>query len=259
MEDALNLTGKKFHSRLLLGTGKYASLDQTVAALEAAGAEIITVAIRRLQVSKREPSLLDVIDPKQYTILPNTAGCFTAKDAVHTARLAREMGLGNWIKLEVLGDQATLYPDNEGLLQATRELVADGFQVFPYFNDDPVMAKKLVDLGCVAVMPLAAPIGSGLGLLNPYNIARILEAVQVPVIVDAGVGTASDATMTMELGVAAILMNTGIAQAKDPPRMARAMALAVESGRLAYLAGRMPKRSHAAASSPIVGLPLGGT
>lgn len=255
--DPFVLAGKNFRSRLMVGTGKYASLEQTRTAIEASGAEIITVAVRRLELNQNGPNLLDILPPDRYTLLPNTAGCFTAKEAIHTAHLVREMGLSNWIKLEVLGDAKTLLPDNEGLLEATKVLVREGFTVLPYFNDDPIIAKRLEDLGCAAVMPLAAPIGSGLGLLNPYNIQLIRESVKVPVIVDAGVGTASDATKAMELGIDAILMNSGIAAAKEPVQMAQAMRLAVESGRLAYLAGRMPKRLYAQASSPFVGLPWG--
>lgn len=255
--DSFQLAGKSFNSRLMVGTGKYASLEQTRQAIEASGAEVITIAIRRVDFSGKAPNVFDVIDPKRYTILPNTAGCYTVKDAVKTAHLARELGLSDLIKLEVLGDEKTLYPDNVGLLEAARQLVDDGFKVLPYFNDDPIVAKKLEDLGCVAVMPLAAPIGSGLGVLNPYNIRIIREAVKVPVIVDAGVGTASDAAKAMELGVDAILMNTGIAAAQDPVRMAHAMRLGVEAGRHAFLAGRMPKRLYASASSPFEGLPWG--
>ena len=252
------IAGRQFRSRLMVGTGKYASLEQTAMAIETSGADIITVAIRRVNFDSPGANLLEIIDPKNYTILPNTAGCFTAKDAIHTARMARELGLGDLIKLEVLGDTKTLFPDNEGLLQATKTLVQEGFVVLPYFNDDPIMAKKLEDLGCAAVMPLAAPIGSGLGVLNPYNIQIIMESVNVPVIIDAGVGTASDAARAMELGVDGILMNTGIAAAGDPIAMARAMRLAVESGRLAYLSKRMPKKLYAQASSPLAGLPWGG-
>ncbi len=257
-DEPLVIGARRFRSRLMVGTGKYASMEQTVAAIEASGAEIVTVALRRLDFSRKGGNLLDYIDPQKFCILPNTAACFTAKDAINTARMAREMGLNDLIKLEVIGNEKTLFPDNEGLLQAARVLVKEGFTVLPYFNDDPVMAKKLEDVGCAAVMPLAAPIGSGLGLLNPYNVKIIMESVSVPVIIDAGVGTASDAAKAMELGVDGILMNSGIAAAKDPVRMAIAMRLAVESGRLAYLAGRMPKRLYANASSPLTGLPWGG-
>lgn len=257
MVNSWQLAGRTFQSRLMVGTGKYASLEQTRQAIETSGAEIITVAIRRLDLQSDGPSLLDILNPKKYTILPNTAGCFNVKDAVQTAHLAREMGLGNWIKLEVLGEAQTLMPDNQGLLEATRILIEEDFTVLPYFNDDVIVAKKLEQLGCAAVMPLAAPIGSGLGLLNPYNIRLILENVKLPVIVDAGVGTASDATKAMELGVDAILMNTGIAAAKDPIKMAYAMRLAVESGRAAFEAGRMTKKLYANASSPFAGLPFG--
>jgi len=254
-DDKLKIGDKEFSSRLLIGTGKYESFELTKRAIEESGAEIVTVAVRRVNISDRsKESLLDYIDPEKYTILPNTAGCYTVEEAVRTARLAREAGLSNMIKLEVIGDEKTLFPDNLGLLEATKILVKEGFIVMPYTNDDVVMAKKLEDAGASVVMPLGAPIGSGLGIRNPYNIKLIMEAVSVPVIVDAGVGTASDATVAMELGVDAVLMNTGIAQAKDPIKMARAMRLAVESGRLAYLAGRIPKKLYATASSPIEGI-----
>lgn len=255
--DSFTLAGKTFKSRLMVGTGKYASNEQAHAAIQASGAEIVTVAIRRIDFNQAGPTILDLLDPQVYTILPNTAACYTVKDAVHTAHMARELGLSDWIKLEVIGDAKTLLPDNTGLLEAAKQLVAEGFKVLPYFNDDPIMAKRLEEVGCVAVMPLAAPIGTGLGILNPYNIQLIREAVNVPVIVDAGVGTASDAAKAMELGVDAILMNTGIAAAKEPLMMAQAMRLAVESGRLAYLAGRMEKKLYATASSPFIGLPWG--
>ncbi len=250
-EDKPLVLGKKsFKSRLLVGTGKYPDFKTMKKAIEVSCAEIITVAVRRVNLSKKGESLLDYIDTKKITILPNTAGCFTKKEAIRTAYLAREAGLSNMVKLEVIGDQKTLMPDTEALLSATRELVKEGFFVLPYTNDDPVMAKKLEDAGAASVMPLAAPIGSGQGILNKLNIRLILEAVKVPVIVDAGVGTASDATIAMELGVDGILMNTGIALAKDPIRMAYAMRLAVESGRIAYLSGRIPKKPYASASSP---------
>lgn len=254
MKDTLKIGTREFTSRLMVGTGKYPSDEVMKKALEASGAEVVTVAVRRVNLDKTGESMLNHIDPKKYTLLPNTAGCYTADDAIRTARLAREALDTNFVKLEVLGDEKTLFPDNEALLQAAKVLVKEGFQVLPYTGDDPIMARKLEDAGCVAVMPLAAPIGSGLGIRNPHNIAIILETVKVPVIVDAGVGTASDAAMAMELGCHGILMNTGIAGAKDPVQMARAMKLAVESGRLARLAGRIPKKLYATASSPITGL-----
>ena len=246
---------RTFHSRLIVGTGKYASFALMREALEASGAEIITVATRRVNLSNpNEESLLDHIDREKYTLLPNTAGCYTAEEAIRTARLGREAGLSELIKLEVIGDQKTLLPDTEALLAATRVLVKEGFVVMPYTNDDPVMAKKLADAGAVCVMPLAGPIGSGQGILNPLTIRFILEAVTVPVIVDAGVGTASDAAVAMELGADGVLMNTAIAGAKEPVKMARAMRLAVEAGRLAFEAGRIPKKAYATASSPAAGL-----
>lgn len=250
----LKIANREFNSRLMVGTGKYPNYEIMQKALEASGAEVVTVAIRRVNLDRSQESLLDYIDPKRYTILPNSAGCHTAEEAIRTARLAREAGLSDMIKLEVIGDERTLFPDNEALLEAAKVLVKEGFVVLPYTNDDPVMAKKLEDAGCSAVMPLAAPIGSGLGIRNPYNIMIILETVKVPVIVDAGVGTASDAAIAMELGCDGVLMNTGIAGAKDPVRMATAMRLAVEAGRLAYLAGRIPKKLYASASSPIEGV-----
>ena len=250
----LKIGDKVFRSRLIIGTGKYQSFEQNREALEISGAEMVTVAVRRIELDKTKDSILNFIDPKKYTLLPNTAGCFTVDEAVMTARLAREAGLGNFIKVEVIGDQKTLFPDNEATLEASKILVQDGFHVMPYCIDDVVLCKKLEDAGCSAVMPLAAPIGSGLGVRNPYNIQLILEAVQVPVIIDAGVGTASDASRAMELGVAGLLMNTAIAGAKDPLKMARAMKLGVESGRLAYEAGRIPKKLYASASSPIEGM-----
>lgn len=251
----LIIAGKKYGSRLIVGTGKYASFEATRAAVEKSGAEIVTVAVRRVNLSRNgEDSLLNYIDPQKYTVLPNTAGCFDAESAILTARLAREAGLSDLIKLEVLGDQKTLFPDTEGLLRATRELIKDGFKVLPYTNDDPITAKKLEDLGAAAVMPLGAPIGSGLGICNPYTLRIIMETVSVPVIVDAGVGTASDAAVAMELGADAVLMNTGIAGAKDPLAMAEAMRLAVQAGRLAFKAGRIPKKLYATASSPLEGV-----
>lgn len=248
----LTIAGREFNSRLMVGTGKYASNEQMVAALEASGAEIITVAVRRVNLAEMgKGCMLDYIDPKKYTLLPNTAACFTADDAIRTCRLAREAGLSDMVKLEVLGDEKTLFPDNEELLKAAKVLVAEGFTVLPYCSDDVILCKKLEDLGCAAVMPLAAPIGSGLGIRNPYNLKIIMEAVKVPVIVDAGVGTASDAALAMELGCDGILMNTAIAGAKDPVAMATAMKLGVEAGRLAYEAGRIPKKLYATASSPL--------
>lgn len=242
-------------SRLIVGTGKYKSLEETKACIEASGAQMITVAIRRVNLERRdEPNLLDVIDPKKYTLLPNTAGCYTVEEAVTTAYLAREVCRTELIKLEVIGDPKTLYPDNEALLDAARILIKDDFTVLPYVIDDPVLCKKLEQLGVAAVMPLAAPIGSGLGIRNPHNIRLILEAVSCPVIVDAGVGSASDAAKAMELGSTAVLMNTAIALAKEPVKMAHAMRLAVEAGRLSYEAGRMPKRAYASASSPMEGM-----
>ncbi|MDH5763528.1 MAG: thiazole synthase [Nitrospinota bacterium] len=250
----LIIAGKVFGSRLIVGTGKYESFDQNRQALEISGAEMITVAVRRIELDKTKESILNYIDPKKYTLLPNTAGCFSVKETVMTAQLAREAGLGNFIKVEVIGDEKTLFPDNEATLEASKLLVKDGFHVMPYCTDDVVLCKKLEDIGCAAVMPLAAPIGSGLGIRNPYNIKLILEAVKVPVIVDAGVGTASDASRAMELGVDGLLMNTAIASAKEPLKMAQAMKLAVQSGRLAFEAGRIPKKLYATASSPIDGL-----
>ena len=254
-EDEFIVAGRKLKSRLIVGTGKYKDLAQNAAAVEAAGAEIVTVAVRRVNVTNpNEPMLVDYIDPKKVIYLPNTAGCYTAEDAVRTLRLAREAGGWNLVKLEVLGDQKTLYPDMIETLRAAEALLKDGFEVMVYCTDDPIMAKKLEDMGCCAIMPLAAPIGSGLGIQNPINIRLIVEQSKVPVLVDAGVGTASDAAVAMELGVDGVLMNTAIAEAKDPIKMARAMKLAVEAGRLAYLAGRMPKKKYADPSSPMGGL-----
>jgi thiazole synthase len=252
--DKLVIAGREFTSRLMVGTGKYASNEQMVQALEASGAEIITVAVRRVNLDRSKESLLDFIDLKKYTLLPNTAGCYTADDAIRTCRLAREAGMSDFVKLEVLGDEKTLFPENEELLKAAKVLVKEGFTVLPYCSDDVILCKKLEDIGCAAVMPLGAPIGSGLGIRNPYNIRIILDAVKVPVIVDAGVGTASDAAIAMELGCHGVLMNTGIAGAKDPVAMAEAMNLAVRAGRLAYRAGRIPKKLYASASSPVEGL-----
>jgi thiazole synthase len=255
MSDQFVVAGRTFSSRLFVGTGKYASNDIMVAALEASGAEVVTVAVRRVNISDRSKgSLLDHIDPKKYFLLPNTAGCYTADDAIRTARLAREAGLSDWVKLEVIGDERTLFPDNEALLAATRVLVKEGFVVLPYTNDDPIACKKLEAAGAAAVMPLGAPIGSGLGIQNVNNIRIIREAVQVPLIVDAGVGTASDATVAMELGADGVLMNTAIAGARDAVAMAEAMKLAVGAGRLAHLAGRIPRKMYASASSPIDGV-----
>jgi len=259
MEDALlTFGGKSFRSRLIVGTGKYASFEQMREAIEASGAEIVTVAVRRVNLPGHGESLLDYIDPARYTLLPNTAGCYTADEAVRTAYLAREAGLGEMVKLEVIGDSKTLFPDIQGLLEATKILAGEGFTVLPYTNDDPVVAQKLVDAGAAAVMPLGAPIGSGLGIRNPYNVKIILENSTIPVVVDAGVGTASDATIAMELGCDGVLMNTAIAGAKDPVAMATAMKLAVEAGRLAFKAGRIPKKLYATASSPIEGVPEWG-
>ena len=256
MQDTtLVLGGKEFTSRLIVGTGKYATLDVMRDAHEAAGAEIVTVAVRRVSLPGTGESILDYIDTKRYTLLPNTAGCYTADEAVRTAYLAREAGMGEMVKLEVIGDSRTLFPDVPELVEATRVLARDGFVVMPYTNDDPVAARRLQDAGAACVMPLGAPIGSGLGIRNPYNIKIILETVTVPVIVDAGVGTASDAAIAMELGCDGVLMNTAIASAKDPVAMARAMRLAVEAGRLAFRAGRMSKKLYATASSPLEGLP----
>jgi thiazole synthase len=250
-EGGLTVGPQTFRSRLIVGTGKYATFALMRKCLEASGAEVVTVAVRRLNLEQRgEETLLDYIDRSRFTLLPNTAGCYTTEDAVRIARLGREAGLSNLIKLEIIGDPKTLLPDTASLLEATRILVKDGFVVMPYTNDDPVMARKLQDAGASCVMPLAAPIGSGQGILNPLNIRLVIEAVSVPVIVDAGVGTASDAAVAMELGADGVLMNTAIALAKDPAAMARAMRLAVEAGRLAFEAGRIPKQPYASASSP---------
>jgi thiazole synthase len=255
--DPLIIAGTTFHSRLLTGTGKYKDMDETRRATEAAGAEIVTVAVRRVNLGQNpnEPSLLDVLPPSKYTLLPNTAGCYTAEDAVRTCHLARELLDGHdLVKLEVLGDPKTLYPDIIATLQAAEILVKDGFKVMVYTSDDPIIAKRLEEIGCVAVMPLAAPIGSGLGVQNKYNILTIVENAKVPIIVDAGVGTASDAAIAMELGCDGVLMNTAIAEAKDPVLMAAAMKRAIEAGRMAFKAGRMPRRRFASASSPTDGL-----
>ncbi len=254
--DPLIIAGKSYHSRLLTGTGKYKDLEETRLATEAAGAEIVTVAIRRSNIGQdpNEPNLLDVLPPDRYTILPNTAGCYSAEDAVRTCRLARELLDGHkLVKLEVLGDEKTLYPDVTATLDAAETLVKDGFDVMVYTSDDPILAKRLEEIGCCAVMPLAAPIGSGLGIQNPYNILTIVENANVPILVDAGVGTASDAAVAMELGCDGVLMNTAIAAARDPVLMASAMKKGIEAGREAFLAGRIPKKRFASASSPIEG------
>ena len=253
--DSLIIAGRTFSSRLIVGTGKYSSFPVMAQAHAASGAEMVTVAVRRVNISDRsKESLLDYIDTSRMFILPNTAGCYTADEAVRTARLAREAGLSNWVKLEVIGDEKTLFPDNEALLEATRILVKEDFVVLPYVIDDPVLCRKLEDAGAAAVMPLGAPIGSGLGIQNANNLRIIKEQARVPVIVDAGVGTASDAAVAMELGADAVLMNTAIAGARDAVAMARAMRLAVEAGRLAFLAGRIPRKMYATASSPIEGV-----
>lgn len=256
-DDSFTIAGVAYQSRLLVGTGKYKDLEETRLAIEASGAQIVTVAIRRTNIGQNpnEPNLLDVISPDKYTILPNTAGCYTAEEAVRTCRLARELlGGHKLVKLEVLADQKTLFPDVAQTFIAAELLVKDGFDVMVYTNDDPIAAKRLEDMGCVAVMPLAAPIGSGLGIRNPYNILTIVENANVPILVDAGVGTASDAAIAMELGCSGVLMNTAIAEAKNPILMAQAMRKGIEAGRLAYLAGRMPRKRFASASSPLDGL-----
>jgi thiazole synthase len=255
MSDSLIIAGREFRSRLIVGTGKYKSFQETARALEASGAEIVTVAVRRVNLDRSKESLLDYIDPKKYFLLPNTAGCYTADDAIRTARLGREVGISDWVKIEVIGDQATLYPDVQATLEATRVLVKEGFTVLPYTSDDVVFAKRLLDVGAATVMPLGAPIGSGLGIQNRANLQILREMITgVPLIVDAGVGTASDATLAMELGADAVLMNTGIAAAQDPVLMAEAMKHAVIAGRQAYLAGRMEKKLYATASSPLEGV-----
>ncbi|HTX52145.1 MAG TPA: thiazole synthase [Candidatus Baltobacteraceae bacterium] len=250
----LKIGDKEFDSRLIVGTGKYSDFPTMQKALEASGTNMVTVAVRRVNLDRTQESLLDYIDLKRYALLPNTAGCYSADEAVKYARLAREVGMSNMVKLEVIGDQRTLFPDNEELLKATKILVKDGFIVLPYTNDDPIMAKKLEDAGAAAVMPLGAPIGSGLGIRNPHNILIILQTIKVPVIVDAGVGTASDAAIAMELGSDGVLMNTAIAGAKDPIKMAEAMRKAVEAGHLAFLAGRIPRKSYASASTTMEGM-----
>src|SRR5215467_4184561 len=255
MLESLTIAGRVFHSRLIVGTGKYRSFQEMQRCHEASGAEMATVAVRRVNLTdKSKESLIDYIDRQRIFILPNTAGCYTADEAIRTARLGREVGLSNWVKLEVIGDERTLFPDNIALVEATRVLVKEGFVVLPYTNDDPVVCRKLEDAGAAAVMPLGAPIGSGLGIQNPNNIRIIKDQSRVPVIVDAGVGTASDATFAMELGADAVLMNTAVALANDPVAMARAMRLGVEAGRLAFRAGRIPRKAFASASSPLEGV-----
>lgn len=256
MEDLLRIADRQFRSRLVVGTGKYRNFQEMARCHRASGADMVTVAVRRVNLTDRtQESLLDYVDRSQFFILPNTAGCYTADEAIRTARLAREVGLSNWIKLEVIGDQRTLFPDNQGLIEATRVLSHEGFVVLPYTNDDLVNARKLIDAGAAAVMPLGAPIGSGLGIQNATNLRILREMItEVPLIVDAGVGTASDAAIAMELGFDGVLMNTAIAEAEDSEQMAVAMKLAVEAGRRAYLAGRMGKKLYASASSPIAGV-----
>jgi thiazole synthase len=255
MADGLQIAGRELRSRLIVGSGKYKSFQENARALEASGADMVTVAVRRVNLDRSKESLLDFIDREKYVLLPNTAGCYTADEAVRTAHLGREVGLSNWVKLEVIGDQATLHPDIHATLEATRFLVKDGFTVLAYTSDDVVFAKRLVDAGAAAVMPLGAPIGSGLGIQNEANLRILRETItSVPLILDAGVGTASDAAIAMELGYDAVLMNTGIAAAREPVLMAEAMKHAVLAGRLAYLAGRMPRKLYAAASSPLEGV-----
>src|SRR5215831_10891438 len=255
MADMLNFAGSSFRSRLIVGTGKYKDFQETKNAIEVSGAEIVTVAVRRVNITDpNKENLLDYLDPKKYTLLPNTAGCYTAEDAVRTCRLARELGMADMVKLEVIGDERTLFPDGQATLEAARVLVKEGFTVLPYCMDDPILARKLEDAGCAAVMPLAAPIGSGLGIRNPYNLRIILEQAKVPVLVDAGVGTASDAAIALELGCDGVLMNTAVAGARDPLMMAEAMRDAVVAGRKAFRAGRIPRKLYATASSPTEGL-----
>jgi thiazole synthase len=254
-KDPLIIAGRSFHSRLIVGTGKYKSGEQTARAIEASSAEIVTVAVRRVNLDRSKESLLDFIDPKKYFLLPNTAGCYTADEAVRAARLGREVGLSDWVKVEVIGDERTLYPDVQSTIEATKILVREGFTVLPYTSDDVVVAKRLLDAGASAIMPLGAPIGSGMGIQNAANLMILRETVTgVPLIVDAGVGTASDAAIAMELGADAVLMNSGIAHAEDPELMALAMRHAVIAGRAAFLAGRMPKKLYATASSPLQGV-----
>ena len=252
--NSLTIAGRNFKSRLIIGTGKYDNFEIMQKAHELSGADMVTVAVRRIELDRTKDSILNFIDPKKYAYLPNTAGCYNVKETVMTAQLAREAGLGNFIKVEVIGDEKTLFPDNEGTLEASKLLVKDGFNVMPYCSDDVVLCKKLEDIGCSAVMPLAAPIGSGLGIRNPFNIRLIQEAVTLPIIIDAGVGTASDAARCMELGADGVLMNTAIAGAKNVLKMATAMKMGVEAGRLAFEAGRIPKKLYASASSPLDGL-----
>jgi len=255
MSEKLVIGGIELNSRLWVGTGKYKDFEETKLAIEASGADVVTVAVRRVNITdKNQENLLDYLDPKVYKILPNTAGCYTAEDAIRTARLARAAGIGDLVKLEVIGDQKTLFPDNEATLEAAKVLVKEGFIVLPYMTDDPIMAKKFEDAGCAAVMPLAAPIGSGLGVCNPYTIQIIREVVSCPVVVDAGVGSAADVAVAMEMGVDAVLLNTAIAGANDPIRMATAMNHAVIAGRESYLAGRIEKKLYATASSPLQGV-----
>jgi thiazole synthase len=254
MMDEFIIAGRKFRSRLIVGTGKYKSFLETARALEASGAEMVTVAVRRVNLDRSKESLLDYIDAKRYFLLPNTAGCYTAEEAIRTARLGREVGLSDWVKVEVIGDQDTLYPDVGATVEATRVLVKEGFTVLPYTSDDIVVAKRLLDAGAAAVMPLGAPIGSGMGIQNVANIRILREKLTAPLIVDAGVGTASDATIALELGADGVLMNTGIAHAQDPVLMAEAMMHAVIAGRQAYVAGRMAKKLYATASSPLEGV-----
>jgi thiazole synthase len=252
--DTLVIAGREFRSRLIVGTGKYRSGQETLRAIEASGAEMVTVAVRRVNLDRSKESLLDFIDPQKYLLLPNTAGCYTADEAVRTARLGREVGLSDWVKVEVIGDQKTLYPDVQATIEATRILVKEGFTVLPYTSDDIVVAKRLLDAGASAIMPLGAPIGSGMGIQNQANIRILRELLDCVLVVDAGVGTASDAAIALELGADAVLMNTGIAHAQDPILMADAMKHAVIAGRAAYLAGRMPKKLYATASSPVEGV-----
>ncbi len=255
MDEKLVIAGMEFSSRLWIGTGKYRDFEETKRAVEASGADVVTVSVRRVNITDpTRENLLDYVDPGRYKILPNTAGCSTADEAIRTARLARAAGISDMVKLEVIAEHKSLFPDTEGLLEAARVLVKEGFIVLPYTTDDPILAKKLEDIGAAAIMPLGAPIGSGLGICNPYNLRILMETVSVPVVVDAGVGTASDAVIAMELGADAVLMNTGIAGARDPVAMAEAMNHAVQAGRLAYRAGRIPKKLYATASSPIEGM-----
>ena len=249
--DPLTIAGRQFLSRLIVGTGKYKSGQETARAIEASGAEMVTVAVRRVNLDRSKESLLDFIDPQRYFLLPNTAGCYTAEEAIRAARLGREVGLSDWVKIEVIGDQKTLFPDVPATIEAAKILVKEGFKVLPYITDDPVACLRLAEIGCAAVMPLAAPIGSGMGIRNPFNLRIIIEQAKVPVIVDAGVGTASDAAEAMEIGSDGLLINSAIAGAKDPIAMARAMKLAIEAGRTAYLAGRIEQKLYATASSPL--------